>query len=143
MPVPRFAPLLALLALVLSAGCTHPGASAIESITVRVTEVRRTDQGGATMKVSFLNASVLPIAVSETRHKLYLNGSLVAEVEKGRPIGIQAAGLAEQEIPLTVTGTLPAAGTDASYRLETTLIVMAGEERLTTRPRAEGTVPVR
>lgn len=139
----RIAPFLSLLAVLVCAGCSHPGTSAIESITVRVSEVTRNEAGGASMKVTYINASVLPIAVSETRHKLYLNGTLVGEVENGRPIGLQAAGAADQDIPLTLTATLPPAGSTAAYRLETTLIVMAGEERLTARPRAEGTLTVR
>lgn len=125
------------------AACSHSGTSAIESISVRLTEVKRASDGAAQVSITYINSSVLPIGVSETRHKIYLNGSLVGEIESERAIGLPAAGTVTQELPFTPTAGFAGVSGDANYRLETTLIVLAGEERLTARPRHEGVVPVR
>ncbi len=125
-------------AALLLAGCNSAGASAVESITVRLIEVKPGPP--ATMTVTYVNASVLPIGVSSTTHKLFLNGRLVAEVVSDRAIGLPAAGTANQEIPLTLTGSLDGLSGPTPYRLETTVIVLAGEDRLRSRTRAEGTV---
>lgn len=127
----------ALLALVLS-GCNSAGTSAVESITVRVVEVRPGDPLGVT--VTYINASVLPIAVSQTEHKLYLNGRLVGEGVSSRPVGLPAAGTSTQELALKPSGSLEGLSGSTPYRLETTVTVLAGEERLRTRTRSEGVV---
>jgi LEA14-like dessication related protein len=119
-------------------GCSSAGASAVESISVRLIDLKPGNP--ATMTVAYINASVLPIGVSSTTHKLYLNGRLVGEVESERAIGLPAAGTANQDLPLTLTGSLDGLSGPTPYRLETTVIVLAGEDRLRSRTRAEGTV---
>ncbi len=128
---------VALLIAALS-GCSSAGVSAIESISVRLVEVRPGDP--ATMTVAYVNASVLPIAVSITEHKLFLSGRLVGEAVSERAVGLPAAGTANQDLTLKLAGSLEGLSGATPYRLETTLIVLAGEERLRTRTRAEGMV---
>jgi len=131
-----FLPLALLIAA--ASGCSSAGISAIESISVRLVEVRPGEP--TTMTVAYVNASVLPIAVSITEHKLFLAGRLVGEAVSERAVGLPAAGTANQDLTLRLSGSLDGLSGETPYRLETNIIVMAGEERLRTRTRAEGVV---
>jgi hypothetical protein len=94
----------------------------------------------AVLTLSFINASVLPIAVSSANHKLYLNGRLVGEIEEAPAVGLPAAGTANQELTMTLTESLAGLSGSTPYRLDTTITVLAGEDRLRSRTRAEGVV---
>lgn len=133
---PLFFPVALLIAGL--SGCSSAGISAIESISVSLVEVKPGDP--TTMTVAYVNASVLPIAVSITEHKLFLAGRLVGEAVSDRAVGLPAAGTANQLLTLKPAGSLDGISGETPYRLETTLIVLAGEERLRTRTRAEGVV---
>lgn len=148
----RFYPLFCLLGLVSLAVLTGCGSSMkLGGVTASVLSIRAVSPGKPDAKVlmtlRFTNENVVPIGFSRARHKLYLNDRLIADFRNEQPVGIPPLSTANQEIVLPLEkadgmATLReiAKHSQASYRIESTLYVEAGEDTMEIRAKHQGSV---
>jgi LEA14-like dessication related protein len=142
---------VAVTALFLTAGCasnTQIRGIAVQLIEVKVAPVAG---GGAdlTASIRYINENLVAIASAGSRHRLSLNGVSVGRLESEQPIGLPQMGTDVQDITVRVDGAMLArlqemqsAGV-ANYQLESTIRVLAGDDKLESRTSASGSVPVR
>ena len=133
--------------ILLQVGCaSNPG---LNGVNVTITELRPSAGNEATMALSFVNENVIPIAVSGGTYTLYLNGTSVGKTVSNAAIGLpqQSTGSVTVTIPLNNAAMLKKlqdgnGAKTASYRLESVLRVEAGDEHLTLKSSASGSVDV-
>jgi len=104
----------------------------LSAITVSLVELRPAAAASAgnqvVLKLHFSSANVLAVAVEDTTHKLYLNGTYVGRSVNPKAIGLPALGSVDQEVTLqlenraVVTQILQAADRrPVAYSLESRL----------------------
>ena len=108
----------------------------ISGISVSVMEVRPSTGSsftdGATVTLRYMNESVVPIAVSESTHRLYLNGTYVGKTTTKDAVGLPRFNIATQTVTLEVEN--PQAleqlkgSNSLSYEVQTVLRVEAGDK---------------
>jgi len=148
----RFYPLFCLLGLVSLGILTGCGSSMkLGGVTASVLSIRAVSPGKPDAKVlmtlRFTNENVVPIGFSRARYKLYLNDRPIADFRNEQPLGIPPLSTANQEIVLPLEkadgmATLReiAKHPQASYRIESTLYVEAGEDTMEIRAKHQGSV---
>ncbi len=75
----------------------------LSPITVSIVELRPAPAAAGNqlvMKLRFASANVLAVAVEDTTHKLYLNGTYVGRSVNPKAIGLPALGSIDQEVTL-------------------------------------------
>jgi LEA14-like dessication related protein len=98
----------------------------------------------ATLTLHFANENVIAVGIDSSTHRLFLNGTLVGTAVNANPLGVQAMTTVTQEVPvkfdnLALVQQLAAAGT-TSYRLESDLLLMAGDEKIHVKSIEQGTL---
>lgn len=145
----RPAPALILLTVtVLFAGCL--GSPELRGIAVQLADVKATPapDGSAELELSirYLNENLVGIAVSETEHRVWINGVDLGRIRSDDPVGLPQLGNATMPVRVTVDPGVVAqlrafqAAGPANYRLETTLMIEAAADELKSRATGTGTV---
>lgn len=145
-----FAPLLA--AFLCLAGCSS--VSTIESsMSASVTGFHPADpkqpENGGTITVRYVNETVASLGFSRADHKLYLNGTFVANLVNDQPFGIVTVSEITRDLPVhfenpafvhqLVTGGSPV----VHYRLESRLYQRIANDRHDLKLTAEGSLDLR
>ena len=101
----------------------------------------------ATLTLHFANENVVAVGIDSSTHRLFLNGSFVGTAVNTQPLGMQAMATATQEVPVKfdnlalVQQLAVAAGAGTtSYRLESDLLVLAGDEKIRVKSVEQGTL---
>jgi len=101
----------------------------------------------AALTLNFANENVMAVGITSSTHRLFLNSSFVGTAVNANPLGVQAMAAATQVVPMKfdnlalVQQLAGAAGaTTASYRLETDMLVLAGEEKIHIKSLEQGTL---
>jgi hypothetical protein len=125
-------PLLA--CLLIAAGCGS-GAK-LGNITIDVTSYTPTPlENQAQLILRYTNENIFPIAIGETKAKLYLNSEYVGMVSQDNPVGIPQLNTATRpatlviEKPEIVQKILSSSATSVAYRLESTMRLEVSEDR--------------
>ncbi len=143
---------LALLVLglsVLLAGCSSVGKP--DSITVTLVDLKAgtpaTKEAQLVATLRFTSESLNAFGFSGSAHKLYCNGSYLGRAVSHTPLGLPPLTTTTRDLPLVlenpalVRQVLAAAGASgARYRLDTVLTATNGEDEVTVKSSAEGTV---
>jgi len=124
----------------------------LRGIAVQLTDIRAQplDQGGAevSLTIRYLNENLVAIAVSETEHRIWIDGMSLGRIESDQPVGLPQLGEASETLKLTVDASTAArlrqlqANGSANYRLESRLLVMAAQDELKSNTSGTGTVDV-
>ncbi|PTY06422.1 hypothetical protein DB347_13430 [Opitutaceae bacterium EW11] len=112
----------------------------LSGISISITDFRPKNatllETEAAMTLRYMNENVVPIAVSGSTHKLYLNGTYVGKSVSKEAVGLPSLNTATQTVPVYMENlalvqkllTLSEGTTAISYRLESELFVLVGEE---------------
>ena len=140
--------LLVAVASIFLSGCHN--SSAVRGIAVQLEAIRATPAAGGraelTLSISYVNENLVMIAASGARHRVTLNGVPLGRVESREPIGLPRMGHITQEVTLPIDqGTVARlremqAGGTATYTLDSTILITAGEEKMESRTSGSGTV---
>lgn len=100
--------------------------------------------GVVELSLHFQNENDIAIGVTETVHKLYLNGNFAGKLRNEDPVGLKPLGQGKLKVLLKLDKPAElralAARGSASYRLDSEVIIMSGEEKLSLSSRSEGQV---
>lgn len=102
----------------------------------------------AVITLRVTNENLNPLGFSGSTHKLYLNGSYVGKATSSVPLGLPPVSSATQDVPILLEKPefVKQAMRDqpvSSYRMESALFIMDGEERIQLKVRSEGSVDLR
>lgn len=138
----------ALVALLLSA-CASGGK--LGGVTVSVVDVRSAEpallETKAVVTVRYTNENVVPLGISGSRHRLFINGTAVGLAVSNAAVGLPPLSSATQEVTVLINNLAAVSmlqelsrRPQASYRIESTLFVDAGDDRLDIKTQADGVV---
>jgi LEA14-like dessication related protein len=138
-----------LIGLVFVAGCSSN--FRLSGFSVTVIDIRPINatllETQASMTLRYTNENVIPVAISGSSHKLYLNGSYVGKAVSKEPVGLPSLNTVTQTVTvylenLSLIQRLQAMAQGnnqvISYRLESQLYVEAGEDHDTTKTSSTG-----
>ena len=146
-------PLLRLVSLALClsglVGCTSHGT--LGGIAVTVADLRPAappaPENQAVLTLHFANENVAAVAMDSSTHRLYLNGTYVGKGTITSPEGLPAMAPIALKIsvnlenPALVRQLANAAGAKtASYRLESDMLVVFGDDKIHVKSIEQGTV---
>lgn len=137
-----------LLALLLAA-CGSTGK--LGGVTVSVVDVRSAEpallETRAVVTVRYTNENVVPVGVSGSRHRLFINGTAVGQAVSNAAVGLPPLSSATQEVTVLINNLAVVSmlqelsrRPQAAYRIESTLFVDAGDDRLDIKTQADGVV---
>ena len=108
-----------------------------------------TNAATATLTLSFANENVLPVGIDTSSHKIYLNGTYIGEATCKAPLGIPARATEKQEAILQATNLErfrnllgSAASQPASFRIESLIIVISGDDRVNIKSSNQGSLDI-
>jgi len=148
----RFAALLTLgLAGVFFAGCST---FQLTGVTVALVDIKPAAstllESSAVLTLRYTNDNVIPIGLSGSSHKVYLNGTYVGKAVSPTPVGLAALSTATQDVTvrfenLALMQQLVAMRDrqTASYKIDSVLFVTSGEEKLDIKTSNSGSVDLR
>ncbi len=129
-------------ALLITAGCSS--AAKLGGVTIAITELTPGPTPNTLQaKLSYKNENVLALAITETTHTLYLNGTKIAKLNSDIPVGLPPVGMATQTVvfPVKDSSVIPPASANIAYRLSSALYLVAGEDdTITIKTSSSGTV---
>jgi LEA14-like dessication related protein len=145
----RFLSVLALLCGLLASGCQTR--YSVGEISVSVVDLRPAGstllESRAVMTVRYFNENVVPVAFSDTSHKLYLNGSYVGKAVSNQAVGLPPASTVTQEVVVflenvPLVNQLARMGQDrsVSYKLVSVLTYRKGDDTERIPAEASGTI---
>jgi len=145
-----FLRILWLIGLVVAvAGCGSGGklgGVSVAAVSIRSAVPAKLDTQ-AIVTLRFTNENVVPVGLSGGKYKLYLNGTYVGQAVGKEALGLPQLSSATQEATLTFASPSVAAllrdlskAPQASYRIESVLFVIVGEEKLEIKSRNQGAV---
>jgi LEA14-like dessication related protein len=131
------------------AGCASHGT--LGGVAVTIVEIKpaaaAVPDAQAVLALRFANENVAAVGMASSTHKLYLNGSYVGKAVNATPEGLPAMTPTTLNIPVkfenpTLVGQLAgAAGAKTtSYRLESDVLVVVGEDNIHVTSNEQGTV---
>lgn len=139
---------LVVLAL-LAGGCTSGtklGGLGVDVVTIRSAQPDLLETE-VVLGLRYTNENVVPVGFRGSRHKFYLNGTYIGQAVSNQPVGLAPLSTGTQDVTVMVKngallGVLRTLSqqSQASYRIESTLFVTAGEERMEIKSRREGSV---
>lgn len=141
-----FSALALIVAAAFFAGCASGGK--LGGVSISVVSIRSSQQDNqAVVTLRYLNENVVPIGIANSRHKLFINGTLAGQSVHNQALGLPQLAAGTQDVTLTfsnptVISTLRglAKQPQASYRLESVLFVVAGEEKIDIKTTGQGVV---
>lgn len=102
------------------------------------------------LTLRFVNENVVPVGISGSKHKLYLDETYVGQAVSDQAVGLASLTSATHDVTLLVDNAAVAGRLRgilergrANYRLESTLFVTAGEENLKTQTSRRGSIDLR
>jgi len=130
-------------------GCGSGGK--LGGVSVTVMGLRSAQPGlqesQAVLTVRYVNENVVPVGLSSTRHKLYLNGTYVGQAVSSEAVGLPQLSTVTKDVTVALNnasmiGLLRgmAANPQAGYKLESVLYVIAGEEKLEIKTQNSGAI---
>lgn len=145
----RFLSVFTLLCSLFFAGCQTR--YSIGEISVSVVDLKPIGssvlESRALMTVRYFNENVVPIAFTDTTHKLYLNGSYVGKAVSNQAVGLPPASTTTQEVVVFFENTqllnqIASVGRNrsVSYKLVSTLTYKRGDEIERIPAEASGTI---
>ena len=140
--------LLGLLAALIT-GCSS-GQIVTVGLKVELIRIQRAGDGSAQVTWRVNNPNVVAYLLSETRHRIYLNGTLVGTAVDAEPTAFPAQSSVDKTAKLTLAGSAAERGLSeavaagsASYRVDTQVIVrIYGDSIEKGNLSHTGTVPV-
>jgi LEA14-like dessication related protein len=100
-----------------------------------------------TLTLHYANENVVAVGIASSTHRLFLNGSAVGTAVSASPLGVPAMATTTQDVPVKfenlalVQQLANAAGAKTtSYRLESDMLVMAGDEKIHVKSIEQGTL---
>ncbi|SDR86918.1 hypothetical protein [Opitutus sp. GAS368] len=143
------APFFLVASLALLAGCSSSN-NITAGVKIGLTGLARASDGSTRVSWRVINPNVISYLVSQTTHRIYLNGVLIGTVIDREPLAVLPQAHSERTSPLASAGpaadsALAAAATAGSgaYRVESTIVVqLYGETTDKSNLTATGTVPV-
>lgn len=121
-----FAVLCAAGLIVFLSSCStyKPG---LVGLKAELLSIERDQQGGATANWQLVNPNVVSYIVSESRHKVYVNGRFIGTATTKQPAGVPIRANIPQSGPISLDrnagDVLGAAGGSATYRLDSDLTI--------------------
>jgi LEA14-like dessication related protein len=116
-------------------------------INVSVAGLKSAAKTPATLTLHFANENVIAVGIDSSTHRLFLNGTFVGTAVNASPMGVQAMATATQDVPVKfdnlalVQQLAAAAGAGTtSYRLESDLLLLAGDEKIRVKSIEQGTL---
>lgn len=104
-------------------------------------------ESSGVMTLRYTNENTIPIGLSGSVHKVYLNGSYVGKAVSKQPLGLTALSTATQDVTvnfenLALVKQLVSMRDQksASYKVESTLYLTSGEEDLSIKTQSTGSV---
>jgi len=143
-------PFLALVALMIVAGCGSTAEIISKGLRIAVTKIERSAEGAYTVSWQVENPNVVHYVVDRSEHKIYLDNVLVGTISKKTRQGVPLQNKAEGVDPLTPAGpaaveklTQAIAQGQAAYRVESTIwVLLADDETSKSNLVSTGTVSV-
>jgi LEA14-like dessication related protein len=134
--------LLLCSAFALFAGCL--GNPELNSIAVNILSIKRM-AGSQELQVNlrYANGNVVPVGVTSTEHALYLNGKFIGKIKSANPVGLPPEKTADETIiirPEKPEVINDLAGKVVSYKIESRLLVLNGEDHITIKTENSGPV---
>ena len=132
-------------------GCaSNPGLNGVVVTLTSLRPVPGSSAGSqATMALSLVNENVIPIAISGGSYTLYLNGTSVGKTVSNDAVGLPQQSTASLNVTISLNNAALVKNLQdgngaktASYRLEGVLRIEAGDEHLTLKSSASGSVDV-
>jgi LEA14-like dessication related protein len=123
----------------------------ISGVSITVTDLRPLNatvfETQAALTLRYINESVVPIAVSGSTHKLYLNDSYIGKAVSKDAVGLPSLNTATQTVTLFIENLSLVRklqeldrNSTISYRIESVLLVEAGEAYDNVKVRSTGTL---
>ena len=98
----RLFTVLALLCGLFVTGCMSP--PRVGEITVTavefITPAHALSQPRAVLTLRFINENSIPVALSGSKHKLYLNGTFVGEIENTEAVGLAPSNIKNHDVAI-------------------------------------------
>lgn len=126
----------------------------LSGVTVSLVDVKPASstllESNAVLTLRYTSENVMPIGLSGSSHKVYLNGTYVGKAVSKEPLGLAALSSATQDVTvrfenLSLLQQLVAMRErqTASYKIESVLYVTSGEEKLDIKTANSGSVDLR
>ena len=122
------------------------GGIAVSVVTIRSAQAELLETQ-VVLGLRYTNENVVPVGFGGSRHKFYLNGTYIGQAVSDRPVGLAPLTTGTQDVTVMVkNGALlsvlrnVAQRQQAAYRIESTLFVTAGEERMEIKTKSEGAI---
>lgn len=143
-------PLFLIASLALLAGCSSSNNNTTAGVKIELTGVARASDGSTRVSWRVANPNVISYLVSQSTHRIYLNGVLIGTVLDREPVAVMPQAHTDVTSLLTSAGpaadaALAAAATtgSAAYRVESAIVIqLYGEMIDKSSLTATGTVPV-
>ncbi len=107
-------------------------------------------ESSGVMTLRYTNENTIPIGLSGSTHKIFLNGSYVGKTVSKQPLGLAALSTITQDVTvnfenLALVKQLVAMRDQqtASYRVDSILYLTSGEENLSIKTSSTGSVDLR
>lgn len=133
----------------LFAGCGSGGklgGVAVDVVTIRSAQPALLETE-VVLGLRYTNENVVPVGFGGSRHKFYLNGTYIGQAVSNRPVGLAPLTTGTQDVTVMVkNGALLnvlrnlSQQPQASYKIESVLLVTAGEDRMEIKTQREGAV---
>ncbi len=133
------------------AGCTS---FQLSGITVSLVDIKPAGaallESSAVLTLRYTSENVMPVGLSGSTHKVYLNGTYVGKAVSKEPLGLAALSSSTQDVTvrfenLALLQQLVGMRDrqTAGYKIDSVLFVTSGEEKLDIKTSSSGSVDLR
>lgn len=143
----QFHDLLLVCGLFLFAGCLGPS---LGGVNVALDSVKPAEDNKLAATMLYSNENIVAFGVARSDYTLYLNGRKVAQSRNENAVPLPKMDKIRQTVVLDLTDAAylkelaaSANAQAASYRLETHLLVLSGEEKIRIKVEQNGSVDLR
>ena len=144
--------LLGLCVMTFVAGCGS--GFKLTGVTVSLVDIKPAEatvlESIAVLTLRYSNENVIPIGLSGSSHKIYLNGSYVGKALSKDPVGLAALTSTTQDVTVRFENlalmrqfVAMRERQTAAYKIESVLYVTSGEEELNIKTSNSGSVDLR
>jgi len=144
------------VALALACGVFVAGCNSFElsGVTVSLVDVKPVSaallESSAVLTLRYTSENVMPVGLSGSSHKVYLNGTYVGKAVSKEPLGLaalssstQAVTVRFENVSLLQQFVAMRERQTASYKIDSVLYVTSGEEKLDIKTSSTGSVDLR
>lgn len=144
--LPRLLALVLSVALLSLAGCLS--STEVNSVYIHIKQVARgVASDEIKLSVEYINENVIPIAVERTEHKVWINGKLLGTARSNKPVGLAPTSRLADSVILVINdkallqSLISSAGAaGATYKIETRLFILSGEDKVKGSADGSGTI---